>query len=162
MTQSESGDVAVPVTPDTGSTGADVESSSGGSVKQPGPLVSFLAGGGGGICLVAVGHPLDTIKVKLQIMKIEPGKPPPYTGVLDVARQTIAEHGPQGQSVRKCTCSCLGCAGCSRAPLALATAVNIPEFFETRWSGQGKCIVAIFEPFETMDLICRGNSFFER
>lgn len=66
-------------------------------VKQPGPLMSFFAGGGGGVCLVAVGHPLDTIKVKLQMMKVVPGKPPPYTGVLDVARKTIAEHGPFGE-----------------------------------------------------------------
>ena len=130
--------------------------------KQPGPLKSFFAGGGGGICLVVVGHPLDTIKVsvvgrcverfylanncnttlelslspaalfcclqllsfadsipmacfyisihvvfntipflcvyqvKLQTMTVEPGKPPPYTGVMDVARKTIAEHGPRG------------------------------------------------------------------
>lgn len=66
------------------------------NVKQPGLLKSFIAGGGGGICLVVVGHPLDTIKVKLQMMKVEPGMPPPYTGVLDCARKTIAEHGPRG------------------------------------------------------------------
>ena len=66
--------------------------------KQPGLLKSFLAGGGGGICLVVVGHPLDTIKVKLQMMKVVPGEPPPYSSVLDVARKTIAEHGPMGKS----------------------------------------------------------------
>lgn len=66
------------------------------SAKQPGPLKSFFAGGGGGICLVLVGHPLDTIKVKLQTMELVPGKAPPYSGVLDCARKTIAEHGPRG------------------------------------------------------------------
>ena len=38
-----------------------------GEAKQPGPLKSFLAGGVGGICLVLVGHPLDTIKVRINV-----------------------------------------------------------------------------------------------
>ena len=75
---------------------ASSEAAAANSVKQPGALLSFLAGGGGGICLVVVGHPLDTIKVKMQMMEVIPGKPPPYAGVLDCARQTIAEHGPRG------------------------------------------------------------------
>eukprot|EP00043_Microstomoeca_roanoka_P008808 m.84617 g.84617 ORF g.84617 m.84617 type:complete len:304 (+) comp14393_c7_seq2:3952-4863(+) len=61
--------------------------------KQPGALRSFIAGGIGGIGLVIVGHPLDTIKVRLQNMKIIPGQPPQYAGVLDCARQTIAKEG---------------------------------------------------------------------
>ena len=41
--------------------------------KQPGPLKSFLCGGVGGMCLVLVGHPLDTIKVRIQTMQVLPG-----------------------------------------------------------------------------------------
>lgn len=42
--------------------------------KQTGPLASFLAGGFGGSCLVIVGQPLDTIKVRIQTMEVVPGK----------------------------------------------------------------------------------------
>ena len=33
------------------------------SRKEPGALKNFIAGGVGGVCVVVVGHPLDTIKV---------------------------------------------------------------------------------------------------
>lgn len=34
------------------------------SAKQrTSPIKNFLAGGFGGVCLIAAGHPLDTIKV---------------------------------------------------------------------------------------------------
>jgi len=56
----------------------------------------MLAGGVGGACLVLVGHPLDTIKVKIQTMVVEPGKAAPYNGALDCARKTIAREGPLG------------------------------------------------------------------
>jgi solute carrier family 25 carnitine/acylcarnitine transporter 20/29 len=45
-------------------------------------LADFLAGGFGGICLVAVGHPLDTIKVRLQTSS-------QYKGFLDCAIKTL-------------------------------------------------------------------------
>ena len=64
-----------------------------GETKQPGPLKSFLAGGAGGICLVLVGHPLDTIKVRIQTMQVVPGQPPPYNGLVDCARKIIAREG---------------------------------------------------------------------
>lgn len=32
--------------------------------KPISPLKNFLAGGFGGVCLVFVGHPLDTVKVR--------------------------------------------------------------------------------------------------
>jgi len=65
-------------------------------VKQPGPLKSFLAGGGGGICLVLVGHPLDTIKVRIQAMEVVAGKAPQYSGMIDCAKQIVAKQGVQG------------------------------------------------------------------
>jgi hypothetical protein len=42
--------------------------------KQPDLLKQFIAGGVGGVCLVLVGHPLDTIKVRIQTMDIVPGQ----------------------------------------------------------------------------------------
>lgn len=33
--------------------------------QRTSPIKNFLAGGVGGICCVAAGHPLDTIKVSL-------------------------------------------------------------------------------------------------
>ncbi|EGD81452.1 hypothetical protein PTSG_02171 [Salpingoeca rosetta] len=64
-----------------------------GMSKQPGALRSFIAGGVGGVALVIVGHPLDTIKVRLQNMTHVPGKPPQYSGLFDCARQTVTKEG---------------------------------------------------------------------
>lgn len=65
--------------------------------KAPSAIKDFLAGGFGGVCLVAVGHPLDTIKVRMQTMpKPEPGQAPMYSGSLDCARKTIARDGFRG------------------------------------------------------------------
>jgi len=50
---------------------------------------SFLSGGFGGMCLVAVGHPLDTIKVRLMTSN-------EYSGMMDCARKTIARDGWTG------------------------------------------------------------------
>eukprot|EP00164_Ancoracysta_twista_P000488 GFYU01000653.1.p1 GENE.GFYU01000653.1~~GFYU01000653.1.p1 ORF type:complete len:310 (+),score=108.34 GFYU01000653.1:30-932(+) len=55
-----------------------------------------VAGGFGGVCLVAAGHPLDTIKVRLQTMKVVPGQAPQYAGALDCAKQTVAKEGVRG------------------------------------------------------------------
>lgn len=41
--------------------------------RPPSLLKSFIAGGVGGVCLVASGHPLDTIKVKV-ILFLENGR----------------------------------------------------------------------------------------
>ncbi|KAI9189686.1 carnitine transporter [Blastocladiella emersonii ATCC 22665] len=56
---------------------------------QPSAVKSFLSGGFGGICLVAAGHPLDLIKVRLQTSN-------QYKGMVDCARQTIAREGVRG------------------------------------------------------------------
>lgn len=49
----------------------------------------FIAGGFGGICLVASGHPLDTIKVLLQTSN-------QYNGILDCAQKIIRREGVLG------------------------------------------------------------------
>ncbi|XP_075216750.1 congested-like trachea protein [Lycorma delicatula] len=67
------------------------------SSEKASPIKYFISGGFGGICTVVSGHPLDTIKVRLQTMpRPEPGKPPLYTGTYDCARKTIAKEGVRG------------------------------------------------------------------
>lgn len=61
------------------------------------PIKYFLSGGFGGICTVLAGHPLDTIKVRLQTMPVPAaGQKPQYAGTLDCAKQTIAREGFRG------------------------------------------------------------------
>jgi solute carrier family 25 carnitine/acylcarnitine transporter 20/29 len=58
---------------------------------------SFFAGGFGGMCLVAAGHPLDTIKVRLQTMpKPVQGQLPLYNGTFDCAKKTVVREGVKG------------------------------------------------------------------
>lgn len=58
------------------------------------PIKDFIAGGFGGVCLVTAGHPLDTIKVRLQTMpKPAPGQAPLYRGTLDCAKQIVNKEG---------------------------------------------------------------------
>jgi len=52
-----------------------------------------FAGGAGGACLVLVGHPLDTIKVRIQTMVVVPGQPPPFNGLVACAMKTIRSEG---------------------------------------------------------------------
>lgn len=60
------------------------------------PFKNILAGGFGGICLVAAGQPLDTIKVRLQTMPSIPGQSPLYSGAWDCAKKTVAKEGVRG------------------------------------------------------------------
>uniref|UniRef100_A0A8C9Q6G0 Solute carrier family 25 member 20 n=1 Tax=Spermophilus dauricus TaxID=99837 RepID=A0A8C9Q6G0_SPEDA len=58
--------------------------------KTISPLKNFVAGGFGGVCLVFVGHPLDTVKVRLQTQPPSlPGQPPMYSGTIDCFRKTL-------------------------------------------------------------------------
>ncbi|CAK9801272.1 Congested-like trachea protein [Anthophora plagiata] len=57
----------------------------------------FLSGGFGGICTVIAGHPLDTIKVRLQTMPVPgPNQAALYCGTADCAKKTIAKEGIRG------------------------------------------------------------------
>ncbi|CAO2837979.1 unnamed protein product [Amaranthus hypochondriacus] len=57
----------------------------------------LTAGTVGGAAQLIVGHPFDTIKVKLQSQLTPlPGQPPKYTGAMDAVKQTIASEGPRG------------------------------------------------------------------
>jgi solute carrier family 25 carnitine/acylcarnitine transporter 20/29 len=62
--------------------------------QSQGVLKDTIAGGFGGACLVLVGHPLDTIKVRMQTMVVQPGVPPPYTSTWDCAMKTMKAEGP--------------------------------------------------------------------
>ncbi|KAI3441880.1 uncharacterized protein J3R85_001932 [Psidium guajava] len=57
----------------------------------------LTAGTVGGAAQLIVGHPFDTIKVKLQSQPAPaPGQPPKYSGAMDAVRQTLAAEGPRG------------------------------------------------------------------
>ena len=50
---------------------------------------SFLAGGAAGVSAVLVGHPFDTLKVRLQTSN-------EYKGLFDCFQKTIAKDGVRG------------------------------------------------------------------
>ncbi|KAH6760090.1 Mitochondrial substrate carrier family protein [Perilla frutescens var. frutescens] len=57
----------------------------------------LTAGTVGGAANLIVGHPFDTIKVKLQSQPAPlPGQLPKYTGAMDAVKQTLAAEGPRG------------------------------------------------------------------
>lgn len=53
----------------------------------------LIAGTVGGVSQLVCGHPLDTIKVKLQS---QPAHLPKYAGAFDALKQTLAADGPRG------------------------------------------------------------------
>lgn len=57
------------------------------------PAKEFVAGGFGGMCCVASGHPLDTIKVRLQTQS---KTNPMYSGTWDCAMKTVKAEGFKG------------------------------------------------------------------
>uniref|UniRef100_H3B7V4 Solute carrier family 25 member 20 n=1 Tax=Latimeria chalumnae TaxID=7897 RepID=H3B7V4_LATCH len=58
------------------------------------PVKNFFAGGVGGVCLTLAGHPLDTVKVRLQTQPIPlPQQRPLYAGTADCLRKTITKEG---------------------------------------------------------------------
>lgn len=57
------------------------------------PVKNFFAGGVGGACLVVIGHPPDTIKVRLQTMPpVKNGEKPIYEGTMDCLKKTIRKE----------------------------------------------------------------------
>uniref|UniRef100_A0A672H9Z7 Mitochondrial carnitine/acylcarnitine carrier protein-like n=1 Tax=Salarias fasciatus TaxID=181472 RepID=A0A672H9Z7_SALFA len=59
------------------------------------PLKNFLAGGAAGACLLLAGHPLDTIKVRLQTQP-KAAQRVVYTGMYDCFRKTVSKEGLRG------------------------------------------------------------------
>lgn len=57
----------------------------------------LTAGTVGGAAQLIVGHPFDTIKVKLQSQPTPlPGQAPQYSGAIDAVKKTLAAEGPRG------------------------------------------------------------------
>ncbi|GAA0171270.1 transporter [Lithospermum erythrorhizon] len=57
----------------------------------------LMSGTVGGVAQLVVGHPFDTIKVKLQSQPAPlPGQKPKFSGAMDAVRQTVAAEGPRG------------------------------------------------------------------
>ncbi|XP_020083873.1 mitochondrial carnitine/acylcarnitine carrier-like protein [Ananas comosus] len=69
-----------------------------GSTKKMANIAKDLtAGTVGGAAQLIVGHPFDTIKVKLQSQPAPlPGQLPKYSGAIDAAKQTVASEGLKG------------------------------------------------------------------
>lgn len=65
-------------------------------MPEPSLLKSTIAGGVGGAFMVAAGHPLDTVKVKMQTMQVVPGQAPPYKGAIDCLVKTFGQQGIRG------------------------------------------------------------------
>lgn len=63
------------------------------AVTNQSPIKYFISGGFGGICTVLVGHPFDTIKVRLQTSALTNQH---YNGMVDCASKTIKREGVRG------------------------------------------------------------------
>ncbi|GBP22444.1 Congested-like trachea protein [Eumeta japonica] len=65
--------------------------------EKSSPVKYFVSGGFGGVCTVLAGHPMDTIKVRLQTMPLPiPGEPALYTGTWDCFKKTVHKEGFRG------------------------------------------------------------------
>ncbi len=100
---------------------------------------SFLSGGAGGMSLVFVGHPLDTLKVRLQT-----APKGMYSGILDCAKQTVRADGVAGL-YRGMT-----------APLIGITPIFAIYFLGFDW---GKDIAASVEGCDKADISTAGIMF---
>eukprot|EP01125_Pyxidicula_operculata_P006828 TRINITY_DN2344_c0_g1_i2.p1 TRINITY_DN2344_c0_g1~~TRINITY_DN2344_c0_g1_i2.p1 ORF type:complete len:167 (-),score=38.19 TRINITY_DN2344_c0_g1_i2:69-569(-) len=77
----------------------------------------IISGTFGGVAQVLAGHPLDTIKVRLQTQVTVPGQPPQFNGMVDCFKKTLQIEGFRGLYKG------------SASPLAGAMAHNATLFF---------------------------------
>ncbi|XP_045063004.1 mitochondrial carnitine/acylcarnitine carrier protein-like isoform X2 [Coregonus clupeaformis] len=68
--------------------------------KHISPLKNFVAGGAGGACLLFAGHPLDTIKVRLQTQPRVPIQDVLYKGAYDCFLKTVSKEAYPAVSLR--------------------------------------------------------------
>lgn len=65
--------------------------------NETSPIKGLLAGGFGGMCGLVIGHPLDTVKVRIQTMPAPiSGQPPQFSGMIDCILKTVRSDGPLG------------------------------------------------------------------
>merc|ERR1719430_2552281 len=62
-------------------------------MKRSEPHANLLAGGVGGLASLVVGHPFDTVKVRLQTMKAGGGKSLPYVNARDCFIKIVRNEG---------------------------------------------------------------------
>jgi len=104
------------------------------SKKEDSPLVAafkdIASGTIGGIAQVVAGHPLDTVKVRLQNQVDVPGQVKQFNGMLDTFRKTVQIEGVKGLYKG------------ATSPLAGAMAHNAGVFFSygqaKNWLAAGK------------------------
>ena len=66
-------------------------------MSEVNPIKYFINGGVGGVLTVLIGHPLDTMKVRLQTQPLPAkGQKPMYNGMMDCAVKIMANEGPFG------------------------------------------------------------------
>lgn len=57
-------------------------------------IKDLTAGAVGGVCITLLGHPLDTVKVRLQTMPVpKPGQSPVFNGTFDCVKKTFRHEG---------------------------------------------------------------------
>lgn len=61
---------------------------------QSNVFADIVAGGTGGLASIMVGHPLDTVKVRLQTTGISSNGIPKYSGMVDCIVKIISNEGP--------------------------------------------------------------------
>jgi len=98
-------------------------------------IKDILSGTMGGVAQVLAGHPLDTVKVRLQTQLHEPGKPPAFVGMVDCFRKTFAKEGLSGLYKGAMSPGAM-------SPLAGAMAHNAGIFF---FYGQSKIFITARE-----------------
>jgi len=91
----------------------------------------------GGVAQVFAGHPLDTVKVRLQTQQVIPGQAPQFNGMVDCFSKTFKNEGIRGLYKG------------ATSPLAGAMAHNAGLFF---FYGQSKKIVASSKSKSVSDL----------
>ena len=62
-------------------------------MKRSEPTVNLLAGGVGGLSSLVVGHPFDTVKVRLQTMRGSGSGPPQYRNARDCLLKILRNEG---------------------------------------------------------------------
>merc|ERR1711988_1967401 len=64
------------------------------NMKRQDPCANLLAGGMGGLASLVVGHPFDTVKVRLQTMSADSRGRVPYRSATHCLKTMVQHEGP--------------------------------------------------------------------